>query len=327
VAITKGGKLVFAKGYGLANTATDESVTPFHLFRVASISKPITSAAILKLEEEGKLSLEDFVFGESGILGNDFNYSDERIKEITVLQLLNHTAGGWANDRNDPMFQYQSLSSQDLIKKIVATRSLQSSPGSKYAYSNFGYCILGRVIEKVTGESYSDFVRNKILLPIGITEMYIGNNEEEERYSNEVKYYSQEKASAYSFNLNRMDAHGGWIASSVDLLKLLVHIDGMETKADILSAASIGKMSLPSLVNKNYALGWQVNRQNNWWHTGCLPGTASLIVRTNNGYCWTILLNSRSIDPSFFSDMDREMWNIIESGIFTETELTEINQS
>src|SRR5262249_37347090 len=110
---------------------------------------------------------------------------------------------------------------------------LDADPGSRYAYSNFGYCVLGRVIEKISGQSYEAFVREKILAPLGITRMRIGATLDGHQAPGEVRYYTPNNATGTSvfpggeevsgpygaFFLEAMDAHGGWIASAIDLVR------------------------------------------------------------------------------------------------------------
>lgn len=313
VAICKDGKLVFTKGYGVSDKETGEKVTPYHLFRIASLSKSVTAATILKLSEEGKLSLDDKVFGENGILGQDYSTTNPEVNTISVRNLLNHTSGGWKNSNYDPMFQYPSFNQQQLIQRILQVRPLENPPGEKYGYSNFGYSLLGRIIEKITGQTYENYVNNVMLKPLGINNMHIGGDTKEERLPGEVTYYSQEQNSAYGMKIRRMDSHGGWVASSSEILKFLVHIDGLEGKTDILSEEMISVLSTGSSVNPGYACGFQVNSDNNWWHTGCLPGSAALMLRSSEGLSWVILVNSRSMSTNFFPEMDRTMWRIVKN--------------
>jgi len=162
LAITKKGKLVFAQGYGKADVENNLDASPKNLWRIASISKPITAVAIMRLQEEGKLTLDDKVFGLGSILGCAYVYSflclgplgyDDRELKITVRHLLEHTAGGitWNNNgtdgSSDPMFLDNILTHEELIKKIIKERQPSSEPGTLFSYSNFGYCLLGRIIE------------------------------------------------------------------------------------------------------------------------------------------------------------------------------------
>lgn len=312
VAITRNGKLVYAKGFGVANRRTGEKVTADSRFRIASVSKSITAVAILKLTEAGKLSLQDKVFGPGALLGTTYGSKpyDRRLQAVTVQHLLQHTAGGWSNTANDPMFSHAEWSADTLLVRTIDQQPLEYDPGTVYAYSNFGYCILGRIIEKVTGQSYADYVQTAVLQPAGIRHMEIGGNTLSERKPGEVVYYGQQGQQPYHFNLSRMDAHGGWIASATDLALFLTAVDGFNTRPDILSPATVKTMTTGSAANTGYALGWAVNAWNNWWHAGSLPGTATEIVRAVNGFNWMILCNTRT-DKAFFNDLDGLVWKIV----------------
>lgn len=282
VAITKNEKLVYLKSYGLADKENNNSVANNSLFRIASVSKPITQAAILHLVQSGKLSLNDKVFGADGILKTTYGskqYSDE-LKSITVRHLVEHKAGGWTNDNQDPMFLPNNLTQTEIINYVLDNRPLQHVPGSTYLYSNFGYCLLGRVIEAVTGESYEDFVKKSLLTPSGISEMRVGNGTLAGRFANEVKYYN-DQFDPYSYNISRMDSHGGWIANAKDLAKLLVRIDRNTQVPDLVQK---------SLLDETYFNFF------NWIHTGSLPGTATHLERLNNEFGIVILANGRGAD-------------------------------
>jgi len=313
LAISKDGALVYAKGYGYADQSKKETVTPASLFRIASISKPFTSVAIFQLIEAGKLSLNTKVFGDSGILGNKYGkppYSKD-ITKITIQELLQHTGGGWSNDMNDPMFTNPTMNAANLITWTLNNMPIKNEPGTTYAYSNFGYCVLGRIIEKLSGIKYEEYVKTYILKKAGITDMAVGGNRLVDRKTNEVIYYGQGGEDPYAYNIERMDSHGGWIASATDLLKFTLCVDGFPTKPDILSGASLKLMTEPSAANKNYACGWAVNDANNWWHGGSLPGTATEMVRAHNGFCWAILANTRTWQNGFTEDMDQLVWRIL----------------
>lgn len=312
IAITHNGKLVYARGYGNADTTTHTPVTSQHLFRIASVSKCITAIAILKLAEAKLLSLDDHVFGEKALLDTLYGQLPytAALKKITIRQLLQHTAGGWTNNGADPMFSHPEMNADELISQTLLRQPLNNEPGEVYAYSNFGYCILGRVIEKVSKMRYEDYVKKAVLLPCGITDMQIGGNTVAQRKPGEVTYYGQHGEQPYIYNITRMDAHGGWIASATDLARLLVHVDGFPLPADILSVNSITAMTTASTANPGYALGWAVNPWHNWWHSGSLPGTASEIIRSQKGFNWVMLCNTRT-DSSFFNDLDGLLWKAV----------------
>ena len=190
VAIARHGVLVYDEAFGVADREAGERLTPAHRFRVASVSKPITSVAMFTLIEQGRLGLDDRVFGRSGILGNDFGSlpAGSQIDRITVEHLLTHTSGGWTNDGNDPMFQQPQLDHRSLIARTLASQPLTNQPGTTYAYSNFGYCVLGRVIEKVARRPYENFVLEAVLARAGVSGMEIAGNALADRRPLEVHY-------------------------------------------------------------------------------------------------------------------------------------------
>jgi N-acyl-D-amino-acid deacylase len=337
IAVTHRGRVVFARGYGYADVAAKETVQPTSLFRVASLSKPITSVAILQFVEQNKLKLDDKVFevldyaADIKAAGNDF---DPRLRDITIRHLLEHR-GGWDRGRSfDAMFQSVRFAKQAEVAppadqaaviKAMLSQKLDFDPGDEYAYSNFGYCLLGRVIEKLSGQTYEECVKEKVLAPIGVTTLRIGATHLAGRSENEVRYYhpgtgksvfqadlDQKVPSQYgAWNLEAMDSHGAWIASAVDLAKFAAAFDDPD-KCPILKSSSIDLMYRrpPGLAGHEedgaakdvyYSLGWS-NRvmsgdRLNHWHTGSLPGTATIMIRRHDGKNFIALLNSR-ISPS-----------------------------
>lgn len=162
VLIARGGKVLVNKGYGMANLELGVPNTPQTRFHIASVSKPFTAAAILLLEERGKLSVQDPVskyvpdFPEGG--------------RILLHHLLTHTSG-IPNINNFPEYQTLSQSPQTpaQLVEVFKKRALDFPPGQKYAYSNSNYNLLAFIIEKVSGQSYGDFLQANIFAPLGMT--------------------------------------------------------------------------------------------------------------------------------------------------------------
>ena len=352
IAITKNEKLVYAKGFGFADRERNVLAKPHHLFRIASASKLVTAVAIMKLIEEEKFTLESKVFGNSGLLKR-YNHwiKDTTMYQITIRHLLTHTAG-WRNQlRTDPMFvpvlvaqalnRPSPISFEDTMEFMLSQRGV-FKPGAFYDYSNFGYCLLGKVIEEVTGKPYEKYVQEQILAPIGIKRMRIGKNRYSERFAHEVKYYTapntpqnlsiykpQDSASrAYEGNnTEALGAAGGWIASSVDMLKLLAAIDGWDNKKDILEKKSIEEMTLhnPDSLAISRALGWKQITPEKWWRTGNLASTNISLTRRKDGYSWVVITNTGSWRASFFPyEMEGLMQRAIQQARFPEHDLFEL---
>ncbi len=310
VAIARHGQFVYRQAFGVADQASGAPVTTSSLFRIASLSKPITSVAIFTLVEAGRLRLEDLVFGPQGILKFDYGENlPELVEKITVHHLLTHTCGGWDNHSADPMFARPAMNHRELITWTLREQPLQNEPGTHYSYSNFGYCLLGRVIEKITGMDYAAYVQKNVLVPAGINDMRIGGNTLAQRASNEVCYYGQAGAGTnpYDMNLTRMDSHGGWIATPADLVQFALQVDGFATSPKLLRPETLKTMTTASAANANYACGWCVNKVPNWWHDGSLPGTLTIMVRTASGLCWAAFTNTRANGLN----LDEMMWKMV----------------
>ena len=319
LALTQNGRLILARGYGYVDTQKTAPVQPDSLFRIASLSKVITAVSIMKLVEEGKLNLDSPAFNMLPDLKPPSGSNpDTRLNRITIRHLLNHT-GGWDRDKTpggyDPMFipnrvtstlGVPSPPSTENIIRYMLGQPLDFDPGTKSAYSNFGYAVLGRIIERVTGTSYEGWVRANILTPAGIVNMRIGQTLSQGQHAREVRYVGGVGAPsifpdvpspvdwAYGgWYLEAMDAHGGWYASAIDYAKFLNAIDGRRGSR-LLSAASVAALTeRPNLPEYQgtccwYAMGLSVNMSNNWWHSGALDGTATYQIRTDDGFVYVL---------------------------------------
>jgi uncharacterized protein (TIGR03437 family) len=341
LAITLNGRLVFARGYGYADAQKTIPVQPDSLFRIASLSKAITAVTVLKLVEQGKLTLDAPAFALLPELqAPPGTTPDARLKNITIRNLLNHT-GGWDRDKTpggyDPMFiptrvvsalGVQSPPSTENIIRYMLGQPLDFTPGTKYVYSNFGYAVLGRIIERITQTSYEIWVRDNILAPAGITGIRIGQSLPQGQMTGEVKYVGGGGATsifpdfpspvewAYGgWYLEAMDSHGAWVSSAIDYAKFLNAIDGRRGNR-LLSPASVAALTarpaIPEYQGTDawYAMGLQVNTSNNWWHSGGLDGTATYQIRTSDGFVYVLFLNSQGQGTGdLYGDMDSGYWN------------------
>jgi N-acyl-D-amino-acid deacylase len=347
VALARNDAIVMSEAYGMADTSGSVPVTTASLFRLASLSKPVTSAAVLKLNEAGLLDLDARVFDIlTGIEPPTGSTVDPRLASVTVLDLLRHS-GGWDRDLSfDPMFRSREIAAvfgtpppadAASIIRYMMGQPLDHDPGTKYAYSNYGYCLLGRIIEKVSGQAYETYVRAAVLDPAGASGMRLGRSLAADRAEGEVTYYdyagAPQAVSVFAagteyvpwpyggFAIEPMDAHGGWLASAADLLRVLLVVDGRTETPDILQPATVDLMvARPPLAEyvsaaTYYALGWQVRPTGadaNWWHTGSLPGTATIMVRAANGLAWVALFNSRpAAADAFLTELDQELWRAV----------------
>lgn len=357
VAIMKNGRLVYARGFGWSDRESNRPVEADTLFRIASLSKPITSMVVAHLVEEGKLAYDDRALPLLGYATPTYEGAtrDPRLDTITIRHLLQHS-GGWDRDTAkdpdgntgfDPMF-YTSAAARDLtgraqppatagqVARWMVGKPLQFDPGTRYAYSNLGYCLLGRVIEKVTGQTYDDYTRS-LLARAGISAMRIGGSRLEELAPRETRYFDFPGASLrtsawgeegtpnpYCHSVPTMDAHGGWIASPTDLVRFTTLFDGRPQPADLLPPRQVAQIhARPSFARpveeaRNfYGLGWKFFEREdasfrNWFHSGSLPGTMAMLIRSDNGLTWAALFNLRPRNSgAAFQDLDRTMWEAV----------------
>jgi CubicO group peptidase (beta-lactamase class C family) len=305
VAFAEGGALAYEAAFGVADTSSRAQLTPAHRLRLASVSKPITSVAIFTLIDAGRLELDAKVFGPQGVL-RAFGGSiaaDSPVLAITVRHLLQHTAGGWGNAVNDPMFRANALSHADLIAWTLANARLPNAPGAVYEYSNFGYCLLGRIVETASGKSYETYTRETVLAPNGAGGMVLADNTLAERRHDEVRYHGAGSENPYGMNVRRMDSHGGWLATAAETARFAA-----ASGLPLLGPASMAAMGRASMANPSYASGWSVNANGNRWHTGSLPGTQNIAIRTRRGFGMAGLTNTRNRANGMAQGLDRLMW-------------------
>jgi CubicO group peptidase (beta-lactamase class C family) len=314
VAISIKGKPAYVEAFGVADRESGEALTPQHRFRIASVTEPITSTGIFTLIEAGKLQLDKHVFGPNSILGDDYPTPPSRsnIEQITIEHLLTHTTGGWGH-AHDPMFLNKEMNHRELINWTLEQMPLTIPPGDSFEYSNFGYCILGRAIEKLTGETYQQYIKEHILKRCGIVDMQIAGNTLKDRATNEVIYYNPTGGDPYRLNVARMDSLGGWIATPSDLTTFFVHIDGFKDTDQLLSDDTLRTMTTPTAANPGYAKGLFVNSLNSWWHGGGLDGTATISRRTNSDFCWSAFTNTGAQFQDMSRSLDLLVWQMVHS--------------
>lgn len=215
--------------------------------------------------------------------------------QFNLRQLLGHTSGISTNG-NKYMFDnaYGDTHAQ-LISDFLDETNPDSLPGAEWQYSNIGYCIAGRVVEKLSGKTYEQYVKDKILAACGVTEMEIGGVGLAGRKPGEVRYYDAGGSDPYTvINPRRMDAHGGWIAKPIDLLLFLRRIDGDPLYTDVLSSNSMTQMRTGSGPNGDYGLGLFGLSTGSWWgHNGTMAGSVAYLVQRNDGFSFAFALNTR----------------------------------
>lgn len=314
LAIMRNDSLLYAKGYGWADEEKEQKMEPGNILRMASVSKLITAAGIMVLQDKGMLSIKDTVFGPTGILNDTiYKFRDRNYKRITVEHLLRHQAGF----RRDPLFSSRDVmhqlkldhapSAEDYIG-LVMRQSLRFKPGSWQKYSNFGYLLLSRIIEEVSGMPYEKFIQKEVLQKAGCYDMHIAGIYYEDKRKNEVRYYTNEGEGKYVDEYNRsgrtvercyggnditlLSGAGAWCGSPIELARFVASIDGRDEVPDIISKEAVRQMT-EYMDKETYSLGWNdTNPRRGWSRTGTLSGTSALVKYFPDGECWIMITNT-----------------------------------
>ena len=323
LAIMDGEKLIYCKGFGWADEEMERVAEAGDIYRIASASKLITAIGIMKLCEQGKLSLESPVFGPEGILNQFTDIRDKRAEKITVRHLLNHTAG-FSRRMGDLMFRihdvmdWLEISTTPTSDQIIAYQlglRMRDNPGGSAQYSNVGYLVLSRVIEQASGMSYEEYLQTNVLWPAGCYDMHIAENYYQDRFPHEVKYYGHDDEHIESYdgsgtmrlreyggnNIKGLQGAGAWVASSVELMRLVASIDGKPGIPDILSPESVAEMK--NIRRKgDYALGWARYSAGSLIRTGTMSGTCAYIENRDKGLSYVFLTNTSSYRGASFTN-------------------------
>ena len=343
------GRLVLARGY----TWDSEDVAdtePTNLFRIASVSKTVTAVATMALVEDGLLAdlddpvaalLSDWNWCGAGCLDCEEDFCpDTNWPNMTTRHLLTHHSGinNWSGGSSgDAMGADRHIRDHlngldghptvtlpitiDDIHEFMRTQGVDAPPPGSFNYSNYGYSLLGRIIEAASGLSYEDYVQQRILDPLCIERMRIGTSMGDA--DGEVDYHDsmyrlrrtviEEDEDAWvrrcygGSNIANYDANGGWIASAVDLASFTA---AFRDPADspILTAGSINEMwTIPWYDSATqYALGWET--RSNWvFHTGSIAGTRSSIQRNTDGSTYAVVFNRRVRDADGYGRTDDDI--------------------
>ncbi|WP_310833251.1 serine hydrolase domain-containing protein [Paenibacillus pedocola] len=302
VLLIKNNKVIIAKGYNMSDYANNLPNGPETIHHIGSLTKAFTAAAVLQLQEAGKLSVDDPV---------DTYIKDYPHHEVTLRHLLTHTSGtpeytrlpGFLNDLN------VKVSVDELIAKFKDL-PLEFEPGSRFSYSNSGYVLLGAVIERVSGQSYSDYLRGHIFTPLGMKRSgYLTKDSIPTDVAVGYSLLTPEVSEiAQPIDMTVPYSAGGIYSTVEDLYKWLM---GLEN-GTILSRASWEAMRTPEL-NK-YALGWAIPGPMGtiYTHNGAINGFSSEIWRDMSKGTAVILLSNVEGDLGHLRDILLRMLDTME---------------
>ena len=288
--VLKDGKPLVRRGYGMANMEQHIAATPATDYRLASVSKQFTAAAILLLAEDGKLKLDDSI---RHWLPSLPGLADK----VTLRELLSHTGGLIDYEELIPPGTTGQLDDQDVLRMLSATSKSYFAPGTAYRYSNTGYVLLGLVVEKASGESLPAFMQQRIFKPLHMdhTLMYVrGGPEVMNRaygYSEEGGHWKRTDQSVTS--ATRGD---GGIYSSIDDLArwdAALYDDRLLSDASRKLAFSPHVKVVGEPYEASYGFGWRITGDT-LWHSGESIGFRNVIVRWPKQHLTIILLSNRN---------------------------------
>ena len=284
VLVARGSDVLFSKAYGLANVEWNIPSTPGTRFKIASITKQFTAAAILLLEERGKLKIDDLVKTHLPEAPPDWD-------RITLFHLLTHTAGF-------PGLQSPITSTDGTVAGYVTAlmqRPLETQPGERFSYTNAGYFVLGHLIQKLTGQSYEAFVRDNFFTPLGMKDTVLDSAAAIARRAGSYTVTPNGLVNA-SYGSDRIapNSAAGLYSTTEDLLRWQNGIYG----GKVVSKASLQKMITP--FKGDYGLGVYIRTidgRRMATHGGGVPTFANLTYFLERGIS-VVVLGNISTSPS-----------------------------
>ncbi len=305
----RGERIVFAEGYGHADR--HRQVSPQSLFRIASLSKPLPRLPYSRWSKRAAcasatLSSAHMAFSTASRSENmrigyrpsrwsicsRTRLEDGRTKKTTRCSTPGVATAAFSSNRRSTFI------------------TLEDPPGKSYAYSNFGYFLLGRVIEKVSGLPYGEYVRQHVQEPLGITDMRLGRNDPA---PDEVHYYGHSRDDPYAVPVDLHDANGGWIATPSDLVHFALGVFSADDHAGapaLLKPETLRQLTRASVANPRYACGWSVSPDGNYFHSGGFDGTASYLMHRHDGLAWAVVVNTRRAHSDMEKDLHKLSWDI-----------------
>ncbi|MBE6052055.1 MAG: cyclic peptide export ABC transporter [Clostridium sp.] len=298
VAIVKGNQTIYQKGFGYSNVKEQKEVTADSLFELGSNSKAYTGLGILKLEEEGKINLNDDV--SKYIPWLKFKYKGSEVS-VTVNQFLQQTSGVPFNTIDKIPVSDSSNAIEETVRRLEGLE-LYAKPGENFQYATINYDVLGLVIEKVTGKPYESYIEDSILKPLNLTNTYLFRNEELNSKITTGYKLGMLKQNVYDAPIYRGNKPAGYIISNIeDMSKWLkIQMGAINNEAintDLLKK-SHGTGILSDSVGKKefYTSGWFINLDNEVYHGGNNPNYSSYIKMDMNDKVGVVVLCNTNSD-------------------------------
>jgi CubicO group peptidase (beta-lactamase class C family) len=284
VLVAQGNKVLLDRAYGFANLEWDVATVPATRFRIASVTKQFTAAAILLLEERGRLSLSDPI-------SRHWPTAPTAWEQITIFHLLTHTSGlpEFASPAPDPGRAVGPVTPEQVVARF-RQRPLDFAPGEKWSYSNSGYVVLGYLIERISGIAYAEFIRQNILVPLQMSDSgYDVQITITPRRASGYQRVGKELVNAPYADMSVPYAAGGLYSTTADLLKWTRGL----FSGTLLSAASLEKMTTSRMGGYGFGIYVQtVGGRRFFYHGGGISGFSSALVYFPEGEITVAVLSN-----------------------------------
>jgi CubicO group peptidase (beta-lactamase class C family) len=287
ILVAKDGRPIISKGYGMADYELDVPNTPATVFRLASLSKAFTATAIMLLQERRKLNVEDHIC-------RYLDMCPEAWQPITIKHLLTHTSG-IPNYTSLPGYEGvagQISTDEDVISRVRGM-PLEFAPGDKFKYNNSGYHLLGMIIERISGESYENFIWENVFVPLGMT--HSGRDVSQAIIKNRAAGYSMANGVLVNAKFQNMAAVGGEGGLYSTTQDMLIWDQSLYTES-LLSHKSLEEMFTP--FKSIYGYGWNITKafdRKEIRHNGSIFGFAAQINRFPDDKVTVIVLSNNQM--------------------------------
>jgi CubicO group peptidase (beta-lactamase class C family) len=284
VAVVYDGQVIHS--YAASSQKSSRAVDEQTSFRIASISKILTAVTVLKLVEQSQLELDEPIVG---LIADELGLplADERARKITIRQLLSHTSG--ISNFLKIFFDTGSYDQMGMLTEALG-ETLASEPGSTFKYGNVSYALLGKAIERATGLSYQDAARQLVLAPLGLQSFRLVGTYE---FGPSDALHAVSGGRTY---MEQLGAAGAWVATAIDVAKMLDSINEDSPTLHILSADLMKLMKRPATPKPvtpiwDYGLGLRLFVSGEWGHSGSIENVHSMVVHRPDGLVVAVLVN------------------------------------
>ncbi len=287
ILVARDDTILISQGYGMANAEEGIPNTPETRFRLASLTKSFTAVSILLLQARGQLTINDPICSY-------LPDCPQAWQPVTVRHLLSHTSGipSYTDFFDYAQTEMLPTTPEELVARF-RDLPLTSVPGEQYYYSNSGYVLLGIIIERVSGQTYEDFLRANIFEPLQMTST--GYDHNENAIQGQANGYAAPGQPAPFLHASTLHAAGSLYSSAEDMYRW----DQVLSTEYLIPADLIAEMAVP--VQYDYGYGWKIGTtigHRKLWHTGYINGFSNYIARYPDERVFVIVLSNLEISPS-----------------------------